>query len=155
VIDSRAFEQQQTILLELLRKAAGAPVSYAELQDAGIEFPASVVSEFELAGVPVQRSHVYVSGARPLMGVRLDPSRDPSSTPAPLRVEGRSSPPRPRSDAAPGAPLIGAGPALSGGGAIRRWAAPAALSTTDDRDSANPVQYAVRAVPRLARSDSR
>jgi hypothetical protein len=56
VIDSRAFEQQQTILLELLRKAAGAPVSYAELQDAGIEFPASVVSELELAGVPGRRS---------------------------------------------------------------------------------------------------
>jgi hypothetical protein len=56
VIDSRAFEQQQTILLELLRKAAGAPVSYAELQDAGIEFPASVVSELELSGGPGRRS---------------------------------------------------------------------------------------------------
>jgi hypothetical protein len=33
VIDSRALEQQQAILLELLRKAAGVPVSYAELQD--------------------------------------------------------------------------------------------------------------------------
>jgi hypothetical protein len=92
VIDSRAFEQQQTILLELLRKAAGAPVSYAELQDAGIEFPASVVSELELAGLPVQRSHVNVSGARPLMGVRLDPSRDPSSKPAPLRDPGPAGP---------------------------------------------------------------
>ena len=129
VIDSRALEQQQAILLELLRKAAGAPVSYAELQDAGIEFPASVVSELELAGVPVQRSHVSVSGARPQVGVRLDPSRDPSSTPAPLRVEGRSSPAPPRSDPAPPAPLTGARPALLGGGAIRRWAAPAALAT--------------------------
>jgi hypothetical protein len=64
------------VLLEILRRAAGAPVSYAQLHEAGIEFPASVVSELELAGVAIERWHANTRGERRLMGVRLDPSRD-------------------------------------------------------------------------------
>jgi hypothetical protein len=56
-----------------LRRAAGAPVSYAQLLAAGIEFPASVVAELELVGVAIQRRHPHGSG---LAGVRLDPSCD-------------------------------------------------------------------------------
>jgi hypothetical protein len=65
-------DAQQALLLELLRRAAGAPVSYRRLRDAGIEYPASVVSELELAGLPLERSH---DGPR-LLGVRLDPRLD-------------------------------------------------------------------------------
>ncbi len=65
------------MLLSALRRAGGAPVSYAELRDAGIEFPASVVSELELAGVPVRRSHAGAGGGKGVVGVRLDPADDP------------------------------------------------------------------------------
>ncbi len=75
---TRALDEQQTVLLETLRQAAGAPVSYAQLHEAGIEFPASVVSELELAGVAIERWHADTRGERRLMGVRLDPSCDPS-----------------------------------------------------------------------------
>lgn len=66
----------------MLRRAAGAPVSYAQLHDAGIEFPASVVSELELAGVDVERCHVHTVGERQLVGVRLEPPRERSDLPA-------------------------------------------------------------------------
>jgi hypothetical protein len=68
------------LLLEALRRAAGAPVSYAQLQEVGVEFPASVVSELELAGVTIERRHANARGARRLVGVRLDPSCDPYRT---------------------------------------------------------------------------
>jgi hypothetical protein len=73
-------DRQQAVVVEMLRRAAGAPVTYAELHDAGIEFPASVVAELELAGVAVERRQVDARGARPLTGVRLDPARDAHST---------------------------------------------------------------------------
>ena len=44
-------DHQQKLVLDALRRAAGDPVSYAELRAAGIDLPASVVSELELAGV--------------------------------------------------------------------------------------------------------
>lgn len=62
----------------MLRRAAGAPVSYAQLHHAGIEFPASVVSELELAGLGVERCHVHARGERQLVGVRLQPPRERS-----------------------------------------------------------------------------
>lgn len=74
---TRALDKQQMVLLEILRRAAGAPVSYAQLHEAGIEFLASVVSELELAGVAIERWHANTRGEGRLMGVRLDPSCDP------------------------------------------------------------------------------
>jgi hypothetical protein len=76
---AEALEPQQALLLALLRRAGGRPVSYAELRDAGIELPASVASELELAGVPVERCHEGPRGRRGAMGVRLDPARDPAA----------------------------------------------------------------------------
>jgi hypothetical protein len=70
------LERQQALLLAALRKASGAPVSYAQLRDAGIEFPASVVSELELAGVSIERCYKRVDRSRHAIGVRLDPARD-------------------------------------------------------------------------------
>jgi len=72
---SWTLESQQAALLELLRGALGVPVSFADLNAAGIEFPASVVSELELAGVEIERRVLHADGTRE-MGVRLDPSRD-------------------------------------------------------------------------------
>ena len=93
-------DRQQAVVVEMLRRAAGAPVTYAELHDAGIEFPASVVAELELAGVAVERRQVDAHGARPLTGVRLDPERDRHSTfagRAPEQIPaGRRRDPRPR-----------------------------------------------------------
>jgi hypothetical protein len=66
----------------MLRRAAGAPVSYAQLREAGIEFPASVASELELAGIAIERPHANACG---LMGVRLDPSSDPYRKLVPAR----------------------------------------------------------------------
>ena len=63
-------------LLELLRQRQGAAMSFAELYRAGIEFPASVASELELVGAPIERQPVLTGGvSRP--GVRLDPSYQP------------------------------------------------------------------------------
>jgi hypothetical protein len=73
---SESPDRQQAIVLELLRRAQGAPVSFARLQEAGVEFPASVVVELELAGVAVVRCRIHASGERPAAGVRLDPERD-------------------------------------------------------------------------------
>ncbi len=81
--DPPALERQQALLLEMLRRAAGASVSYAQLQDAGIEFPASVVSELELAGVSVERCDIHKRGARRMTGVRLRPPRELSEMPTP------------------------------------------------------------------------
>lgn len=72
------LEQQQTVLLETLRRAAGTPVSYAALRDAGVEFPASVASELELAGIEIEHCHVTAepgeAGER-VPALRLAPSR--------------------------------------------------------------------------------
>ena len=65
-------------MLGALRRANGMPVSYAELRAAGVELPASVVSELELAGVPIERCRgIEGRGA----SVRLNPAWEPSDEP--------------------------------------------------------------------------
>ena len=66
------LDQQQALLIAALRRARGAPVSYQELRDAGIEYPASVVSELELAGLPLERCYEGPFAERRLLGVRLE-----------------------------------------------------------------------------------
>ena len=66
-------DEQQAQLLRVLRRSGGKPVSYQQLRDAGIEYPASVVSELELAGLPLERAYEGSLSARRLLGVRLDP----------------------------------------------------------------------------------
>ena len=75
---SGARDEQQALLLERLRRGGGAPVSYAELREAGVEHPASVVAELQLAGVPLERRDVR-SADSPVAAVRLDPARDPEA----------------------------------------------------------------------------
>jgi hypothetical protein len=55
-------------------------VSFAELRKAGVELPASVVSELELAGVAIVRCTTNERGA---VGVRLDPASEPPPPPTP------------------------------------------------------------------------
>lgn len=74
-------DHQQKLALDALRRAAGAPVSYAELRAAGIDLPASVVSELELAGVAVERC---VGEGTGVVGVRLDPATEATAQTTPL-----------------------------------------------------------------------
>ena len=60
-------DSQQRRVLEALRDAGGQPVAFAQLRAGGIDFPAAVVSELELAGYAIDR--VYQHGR--LVGVRL------------------------------------------------------------------------------------
>jgi hypothetical protein len=60
-------DAQQQRLRECLRQAGDQPVAFAELHTAGIDFPATVVSELELNGYVIER--VYDHGR--LAGVRL------------------------------------------------------------------------------------
>lgn len=71
-------DRQQALVLDALRRAAGAPVSFAELREAGVELPASVVSELELAGVGIQRC---AGEERGVVAVRLDPASEPTPSP--------------------------------------------------------------------------
>jgi hypothetical protein len=79
---SPSLDHQQATVLSALYDAQGAPVSLAELHDAGVEFPASVVSELELAGVPIERSLLRADGDK-AVGVQLDPAwrRTPAEAP--------------------------------------------------------------------------
>jgi hypothetical protein len=79
-IGLEGLEHQQAVVLDALRRAAGAPVSYGELRAAGVELPASVVSELELAGVAIERC---VGEERGVVCVRLDPAKDPAARPMP------------------------------------------------------------------------
>jgi hypothetical protein len=60
-------DAQQVRLLKRLRQAAGRPLSFAELRDDGIHFPATVVGELEMHGYAIER--VYEQ--RRMVGVRL------------------------------------------------------------------------------------
>jgi tetratricopeptide (TPR) repeat protein len=82
------LDEQQLLVLAILREARGAPVDYATLKAAGLEWPASVICELELLGWPVERARGSGSGGP---CVRLDPTRDPLAHPPPPQAP----PPRP------------------------------------------------------------
>ena len=65
------LEAQQALLLQVLENARGEPVSYVELRRAGVELPASVVAELELAGVSIERCRADSHGGPRVLGVRL------------------------------------------------------------------------------------
>jgi len=99
------LEHQQALVLDALRRAAGAPVSYRELRAAGVELPASVVSELELAGVAIERCFGEERGA---IGVRLDPAKDPVARPMPDPAQA-AIPTRPEPALSTGTELRGVG----------------------------------------------
>lgn len=67
------LEEQQALVLEHLERAEGAPVSFAELREAGIELPASIVGELELSGWPIDHCRAPEPDGGIGSGVRLDP----------------------------------------------------------------------------------
>jgi hypothetical protein len=69
-------------------------VAYSELQAAGIEFPAGVVAELELAGVEIERCQTAGPGERPVRAVRLRPDMRGLSAPQQRRPERRRAPAR-------------------------------------------------------------
>jgi hypothetical protein len=79
-------------VLNALRNAAGTPVGFSELRKAGVEFPASIVSELELSGIAIQRCRV-AGGREP--GVRLVPAAEPPAAPAPTPPANSSTAPAP------------------------------------------------------------
>jgi hypothetical protein len=69
---SARVDAQQQRLLACLREARGRAVTFAELHAAGIDFPAAVAGELELAGYAINR---VAETGRPL-GLRLlEPER--------------------------------------------------------------------------------
>jgi hypothetical protein len=86
------LDQQQALLLVVLRRAGGNPVGYQELRDAGVEYPASVVSELELAGLALERCYEGPLADRRLLGVRLDvdDAADPSALDSDRAEAGRA-----------------------------------------------------------------
>ena len=83
-IGLEGLDHQQALVIGALRRAAGDPVSYTELRAAGVELPASVVSELELAGVAIERC---LGEGRGAVGVRLDPANDPAARATPDPAE--------------------------------------------------------------------
>lgn len=75
----RRRARQRARLLSRLRLAAGKPVSFTELRQAGIAFPARLATELAVEGVPLERYCRGSGEARRVIGVRLDPVRDPAA----------------------------------------------------------------------------
>ena len=65
-------DNQHRLALEQLRRAGEQPVSLAALRAAGLDAPATVISELELNGHPIER--VYEHGR--LVGLRLFEPKD-------------------------------------------------------------------------------
>lgn len=73
-VDLDALEQRQAALIDALRRAEGAAVSYAKLSEAGIEFPASVACELELAGIEIERVTARGAGGERMPALRISPT---------------------------------------------------------------------------------
>ncbi|HEV2922977.1 MAG TPA: hypothetical protein VGW98_03025 [Solirubrobacteraceae bacterium] len=69
------LDEQQAELVEHLRAAGGAPVSFDELRAIGIENPALLCYELAALGLPVTRPKSPGEGM-PALSVRLDPERE-------------------------------------------------------------------------------
>jgi tetratricopeptide (TPR) repeat protein len=124
--------------MRMLRAANGAPVSYAALRSAGIEFPAIVASEMELAGIAIERTSAGARLAVPEHAqIEQAPAdaREPGAASAPRPVgavtAGAISLPRADADAAGERPRVRGRPALAAlpgtGSRSRRAAWPAPL----------------------------
>ena len=99
------LDEQQGQLLERLRAAGGAPVSFDELRAVGIENPALLCYELAAVGFPVTRTCSPGEGM-PALSVRLEPEREPRASVqevsnSPEAIDAESAirprlPPRPR-----------------------------------------------------------
>jgi hypothetical protein len=96
--------------MAMLGARVGEVVTYGELQQAGVEFPASVVSELELSGVALERctrpgtAGAHGPGVRLLAGSAAAPAPSlPSPQPQASARGPEASPPRPAAPPAPAA----------------------------------------------------
>ena len=72
----RPLDEEQARLLEILMAAGGGPVSFDELRARGIENPATLAYELEIAGLPIAQLHEPLAGGLCLqLGVQLGPSQ--------------------------------------------------------------------------------
>jgi tetratricopeptide (TPR) repeat protein len=70
------LDEQQAQLVERLRAAGGAPVSFEELRAAGIENPALLCYELAAVGLPITRT-CAAGGGMPALSVRLEDELEP------------------------------------------------------------------------------
>jgi hypothetical protein len=69
----RPLDPDQARLLEILRRTGGKPVPFSELRSLGIDNPAVLCYELEIAGVPITHVERLRRGAAPVpIGVQLD-----------------------------------------------------------------------------------
>ena len=146
-----APDRQQAAVLEILGRTPGAPVSYDRLRAAGIEFPASVVSELELAGASIERCAVDDDSGG--LGVRLRSEHAPALVPV-RPPSGSARGPAPAALAAVGA-LVAAVVALAliGGDGHGAPAAPVARPAATHR-AAQAHRHATTTVARVTSTAS-
>lgn len=65
-------DEQQALVVERLRAANGAPVSFAELRDMGVENPALLCYELAAVGLPVERQRTRHGASSLTLAVRLE-----------------------------------------------------------------------------------
>jgi hypothetical protein len=129
-----ARDSQQARVLGILARRAGELVTYDELRAAGIELPASLIAELELAGAEVDRVSGIAPDGRPVTGVRLaSPAKEIAGLPAAGGSDANvATRPALAQHASPRAAVSasGAPPAASGWGAVRvyRGLLPSALA---------------------------
>jgi hypothetical protein len=69
----RPLDEEQAALLEVLCAAGGAPVTFEELHALGIDNPATLCYELEIAGLPITHVERSRLGAAPVpLGIRLE-----------------------------------------------------------------------------------
>jgi hypothetical protein len=95
---TRLLDEEQARLIEILLAAGGRPVSYDELRDRGVENPATLCYELEIAGLPVTLVRRPRLGGQPVsLGVRLgeelleDPALAELTGIAPEEAPGRTA----------------------------------------------------------------
>jgi len=91
----RPLDEEQARLLEILTAADGGPLSLDALRAHGIENPATLAYELEIAGLPIAQVHEPSAGGLCLqLGVQLDPSQvtpDRGDVPAQPGADGESA----------------------------------------------------------------
>ena len=99
VVPVRPLDEQQMRLVAVLDAAAGQPVSFAELHRRGIENPATLAYELQIAGLPITHVQHRSPGGPLRSGVKLEvswreaaESSTPPAGPGPARAAAASLP---------------------------------------------------------------
>src|SRR5947207_271312 len=91
----RPLDEEQARLVEILEAAGGEPVSFEQFRAQGIENPAMLAYELEIAGLAIAHVHRPRPGGSPVhVGIRLDrpsPQRPSPQRPSAERPTGASA----------------------------------------------------------------